>query len=201
MGEQQETRILNSGEPCLIAPFSCFEGCLFNHSIRRTCFNESREVAAAAFCVAFFFSLSPDCISCWILARTGSSLGNRGESRLFSLLLLVTTFVMHRWDGMALVVACCDEYGYRRFEIGSTFAFARIPLRPLHSCLPLFVRLSDLYTLLLYLLVWSLLEDPGVRSSLFSFVCYYSCVLVAMDQLCTIGIILSSFLHSACCIE
>lgn len=51
----------------------------------------------------FFFSLSPDCISCWILARTGSSLGNRGESRLLSLLLplllLVPTFVMHRWMG------------------------------------------------------------------------------------------------------
>jgi hypothetical protein len=108
-GKTQETRILNSGEPCLIAPFSCFDGCLFNHSIRRPCFNGSREVAATAvaFCGAFFLFLGPDCISCWIFVRTGSSLGNRGECRLLSLLLplllplllLVPTFVMHRWMG------------------------------------------------------------------------------------------------------
>ena len=48
------------------------------------------------------------------------------------LLLLVTTFAMHRWDGWDWVgcMACCDEYGYRSFEIGSTFAFARILLLP-----------------------------------------------------------------------
>ena len=150
-GKTQETRILNSGEPCLIAPFSCFDGCLFNHSIRRPCFNGSREVAATAvaFCGAFF------CFSVLIAFHAGflCVLGHRwetGENIVFFLFFFFLFFFLYLpslcidgWDGISCM-ACCDEYGYRRFEIGSTLPLLDFLYFLLRSCLSLTVHSSSL---------------------------------------------------------